>query len=59
MRETEKAYCISPRDMRGPVIAGLVLSLINLMLQTDENQRIEIAGKNHPAYDTLEGKKVH
>ncbi|MEQ2240644.1 hypothetical protein ILYODFUR_017145 [Ilyodon furcidens] len=46
MRETERAYCISPEDMKGTVITGLVLSLINLVLQTDEKQRIETAGKN-------------
>lgn len=30
MRETQQAYCISSGDMKGTVITGLVLSLINL-----------------------------
>lgn len=29
-RETQQAYCISPGDMKGTVITGLVLSVINL-----------------------------
>lgn len=29
-RETQQAYCISPGDMKGTVITGLVLSLMNL-----------------------------
>lgn len=46
MREMEKAYCISPKDMKGSVTTGLVLSLINLVLQKDEKQRMKIADKN-------------
>ncbi len=42
-RETQQAYCISPGDMKGTVITGLVLSLINLR---DEKQREAMADKN-------------